>query len=82
MSDRRGTDYTKELRLITRVEELVREEAPETVGHALDAMTGTGSGVADKLLDIHGERLELMGKYNVDHLVLTVSMRSSVIFHR
>jgi hypothetical protein len=43
-------------------------ETAEQAGHY--AKPGTGTGLADMLLDIHGERLELMTKYNVEHFVL------------
>jgi hypothetical protein len=44
---------------------------PETAAQAtLYAKPGTGSGLAEMLLDIHGERLDLMNEYNVGHFVL------------
>jgi len=46
---------------------------PETAAQAGHyAKPGTGSGLGDMLLDIHGERLELMDKYNVEHFVLVL----------
>lgn len=45
-------------------------ETAEQAGHY--AKPGTGTGLADMLLDIHGERLELMDKYNVEHFVLVI----------
>jgi hypothetical protein len=44
---------------------------PETHAQAMHyAKPGTGTGLGDMLLDIHGERLDLMNEYNVDHFVL------------
>jgi hypothetical protein len=41
---------------------------PETAAQAAHyAKPGTGTGLADALLDIHGERLDLMNEYNVEH---------------
>jgi hypothetical protein len=44
---------------------------PETAGQAgYYAKPGTGDGLAEMLLDIHGERLDLMNAHNVEHFVL------------
>jgi hypothetical protein len=44
---------------------------PETHAQAAHyAKPGTGTGLGDMLLDIHGERLDLMNEYNVEHFVL------------
>jgi hypothetical protein len=42
------------------------------------AMPGSGTGLGDMLLDIHGERLDSMNEYNVEHFVLVCNfgMRS------
>ena len=47
---------------------------PETAGQAgYYAKPGTGDGLAGMLLDIHGERLDLMNAHNVEHFVLVPS---------
>ena len=47
---------------------------PETAGQAgYYAKPGTGDGLAEMLLDIHGERLDLMNAHNVEHFVLVPS---------
>jgi len=46
-------------------------QLPETASQAAHyAKPGTGSGLAEMLLDIHGERLDLMNQYNIEHFVL------------
>jgi hypothetical protein len=46
-------------------------QLPETAAQAAHyAKPGTGGGLGEMLLDIHGERLELMDKYNVGHFIL------------
>lgn len=47
---------------------------PETVGKCKKlAMPGHGDAFAEQMLDIHGERLELMTKYNVELFVLSLA---------
>ena len=44
---------------------------PETAEQAgYYAKPGTGNSLGDMLLDIHGERLDLMNQCNVEHFVL------------
>jgi hypothetical protein len=46
-------------------------QLPETAFQAsLYAKPGTGSGLGEMLLDIHGERLQLMDQCDVEHFVL------------
>lgn len=47
---------------------------PETVDKCKKlALPGHGDAFAEQMLDIHGERLELMTKYNVELFVLSLA---------
>ena len=47
---------------------------PETVEKCKKlALPGQGDAFAEQMLDIHGERLELMTKYNVELFVLSLA---------
>ncbi len=47
---------------------------PETVDFCRNqAILGRGNDFADQMLDIHGERLEIMTKHNVELFVLSLA---------
>lgn len=47
---------------------------PETVDLCRKlALPGQGDAFAEQMLDIHGERLEIMTQYNVEYFVLSLA---------